>query len=54
MDPSSSANYLPSLTQVKEMVIARIYIYMQYKYTRHVINFLRDIVKVFDKLPLLP
>jgi hypothetical protein len=53
---------LPSLTQVEEMVIARIHVFVnvmqirgqQYLYRGHVVHFLRDVGKIFDQLPLLP
>jgi hypothetical protein len=49
------------LTQIKEMLIARVYVFIkirqirdvQYKYKGHIANFLRDIGKVYDNLPLL-
>ncbi|KAJ5894970.1 hypothetical protein N7495_006661 [Penicillium taxi] len=46
---------LPELTQVEEMLIARVHVFMevrlvrgqQFKYRGHIVNFLRDIGKVF-------
>ncbi|KPM39851.1 hypothetical protein AK830_g6688 [Neonectria ditissima] len=54
--------HLPTLTQVEEMLIARVYVHVQvfqyrgqqYKYRGHVINFLRDVGSVYTQLPLLP
>jgi hypothetical protein len=62
MDPGSVPEHLPALTQVEEMLIARVHVCLevrqirgqQYKYTGHIINFLRDVGKVYRKLPLLP
>jgi len=53
---------LPSLTQVEEMVIARVHVFVnvmqirgqQYLYRGHVVHFLRDVGKIYDQLPLLP
>ena len=55
MDPGSVAEHLLALTQVEEMLIARVHVYVearqirgqQYKYTGHVVNFLRDVGKVY-------
>jgi hypothetical protein len=62
MDPSGVPDHLLVLTQVEEMLIARVHVFLevrqirgqQYKYIGHVINFLRDIGTVYRKLPLLP
>jgi len=51
MDPGSVPEHLLALTQVEEMLIARVHVFIevrqvrgqQYKYTGHVINFLRDV-----------
>jgi len=51
MDPGSIPEHLPALTQVEEMLIARVHVFIevrqvrgqQYKYTGHVINFLQDV-----------
>jgi hypothetical protein len=61
MDPGDMPD-LPVLTQVEEMLIARVHVFMevrqvrgqQYKYKGHVVNFLRDTGRVYNKLPLLP
>ena len=53
MDPGPLPQGLPVLTTVKEMLIARVHVFMevhqvcgqQYKYSGHVCNFLRDIGK---------
>jgi hypothetical protein len=60
LGPGSLAN-LPALTQVEEMLIARVYVFIeirqirgaQYKYKSHIVNSLRDIGKVYNSLPLL-
>lgn len=53
---------LPELTQVEEMLIARVHVFVelrqvrgqQYKYKSHVVNFLRNTARLFNSLPLLP
>lgn len=53
---------LLQLTQVEEMLISRVHVHtevhqirgVQYQYTGHVINFLRDTGKVYDQLSMLP
>jgi hypothetical protein len=50
------------LTQVEEQLIARVHVHVdvclfrgqQYKYKGHVINFLRDVGRIYNQLPLLP
>ncbi|KAM4067942.1 ATP-dependent DNA helicase PIF1 [Hirsutella rhossiliensis] len=62
LDLGSVPNELPELSQVEEMLIARVHVHIQvfqyrgqqYKYRGHVINFLRDIGHVYTQLPLLP
>ena len=54
--------HLPQLTQVEEMLIARVYVFVnimqirgqQHLYRGHVVHFLRDVGKVYNQLPLLP
>ncbi|RKK07529.1 hypothetical protein BFJ65_g17734 [Fusarium oxysporum f. sp. cepae] len=54
--------FLPQLTIVEEMLIARVHVFMnvmqvrgqQYKYRGHIVHFLRDVGKVYRQLPLLP
>jgi hypothetical protein len=61
MDPGDMPD-LPVLTQIEEMLIARVHVFVevrqvrgqQYKYSGHVVNFLRNTGKIYDKLPLLP
>ena len=56
LDPGPKAD-LPELTQVEEMLIARVHPFMevrqvrgaQYKYTGHVVNFLRETARVYAK-----
>ena len=53
---------LPALTDVEEILIARIKVVIQvwlgkgaqWKYTGHVVNFMRDTGKIYRKLPALP
>ncbi|KAF6519541.1 hypothetical protein HZS61_007812 [Fusarium oxysporum f. sp. conglutinans] len=54
--------FLPQLTIVEEMLIARVHVFVnvmqvrgqQYKYRGHIVHFLRDVGKVYSQLPLLP
>ena len=62
IDPNFIPKHLPTLTQVKVIMITRVYIYIQIKRTRshqyfykkHIINFLQNVTKIFNILPLLP
>ncbi|KAF2832719.1 hypothetical protein CC86DRAFT_241454, partial [Ophiobolus disseminans] len=53
---------LPKLSQVEEMLIARVHCFVevrqirgqQFKYRGYVVNFLNNTAKIFNKLPLLP
>jgi hypothetical protein len=53
---------LPKLTRIEEMLIARVHVFIevrkvrgqQYHYRGHVVNFLRETGRVYDRLPLLP
>ncbi len=53
---------LLELSEVEQQLIARVHVHVevflyrgqQYKYRGHVVNFLRDVSKVFDQLPRLP
>ncbi|EED11568.1 hypothetical protein TSTA_008640 [Talaromyces stipitatus ATCC 10500] len=53
---------LPELPQTEEMLITRVHVFVevwrvrgqQYKYSGHVVNFLRDTARVYNTLPLLP
>jgi hypothetical protein len=53
---------LPELTQVEEILVARVHVFVevrqvrgqQYKYKGHILNFLRDTGRVYNTLPLLP
>jgi len=62
MDPGGVPPNLPKLTQVEEMLIAKVHVMVevhqirgqQYRYSGHVCNFLRDVGKIYNKLPLLP
>jgi hypothetical protein len=62
MDPGIVPAYLPALTQVEEMVIARSHVQMmikryrghQYQYTGHCVSFAQEIVKTVSILPNLP
>ena len=52
--------HLPVLTEVEEMLITRVHVHcqvwqvkgQQYKYTYHVVSFLNNTAKMYDKLPL--
>jgi ATP-dependent DNA helicase PIF1 len=62
LDFGDVPDFLPPLTQVEEQLIARVHVHVdvclfrgqQYKYKGHVINFLRDVGKICNQLPLLP
>jgi len=62
MDPGDIPAYLPELTQVEEMIIARSHVQMmvhryrghQYHYTGHCVGFMQNTVKTVDTLPNLP
>jgi hypothetical protein len=62
LDFGAVPSHLPELSQVEEMLIARVHVHVQvfqyrgqqYKYSGHVINFLRDVGSVYSQLPLLP
>lgn len=61
MDPGDVPD-LPELTEIEEQLIARVHVAVQvrqvrgqqYKYSGHVVNFLRDTARVYNELPLLP
>ena len=61
MDPGPVLE-LPAVSEIEEMLIARVHVAMQvrqvrgqqYKYSGHVINFLRNTGRVYNSLPLLP
>jgi len=54
--------HLPKLTEIEEMLIARVHVHVQvwqvkgqqYKYKSHVVNFMQNTAKIYDRLPLLP
>lgn len=62
MDPGIVPAYLPALTQIEEMVIARSHVQMmikryrghQYHYTGHCVSFAQEIVRTVNILPNLP
>ncbi|KAH0826840.1 hypothetical protein AYO21_07253 [Fonsecaea monophora] len=62
MDPGPGHPSLPELTQIEEMLIARVHVTIevrqvrgaQYRYKGHICNFLRDTGLIYSKLPLLP
>jgi hypothetical protein len=62
MDPGPIPLGLEQLTQIEEMLIARVYCFVevrqvrgvQYKYKGHIVNFLANTPKVYNRLPLLP
>ena len=62
IDPGEFDVDLPALTEVEQMLISRVHVFIelrrvrgqQYKYTGHIINFIRDTGRVYNKLPLLP
>ncbi|KAN0068857.1 hypothetical protein V8E54_013026 [Elaphomyces granulatus] len=62
MDPGEVPEHLPALSQVEEMLIARVHLHLeakrirglQYQYTGHTVCFMNDSTKLYDTLPLLP
>ena len=62
MDPGEVPAYLPALTQVEEMTIARSHVQMlvhryrghQYHYSGHCVSFMQSNVKTINMLPNLP
>jgi hypothetical protein len=62
MDPGEVLAYLPALTQVDEMIIARSHVQMlvhqyqgyQYHYSRHYVSFMQNNIKTVNMLPNLP
>jgi len=62
MDPGEFPAYLPALTQVEEMIIARSHVQMmvyryrghQYHYSGHCVSFMQNIIRTVDTLPNLP
>jgi hypothetical protein len=62
MDPGELPAYLPELTQVEEMIIARCHVQMmvyryrghQYHYSGHCVSFMQNTAKTVDMLPNLP
>jgi hypothetical protein len=62
MDPGPIPPSLEPLTQIEEMLIARVHCFVevrqvrgiQYKYKGHIVNFLTNTPKVYSRLPLPP
>jgi hypothetical protein len=62
MDPGDIPAFLPKLTQIEEMIIARSHVQMtvfryrghQYHYSGHCVSFMQTLVKMVDVLPNLP
>lgn len=62
MDPGELPAYLPELTQVEEMIIARCHVQMmvyryrghQYHYSGHCVSFMQNTIKTVNMLPNLP
>jgi hypothetical protein len=62
IDPGDLPAYLPELTQVEEMIIARSYVQImvyryrghQYHYSGHCVSFMQNTVKTVAMLPNLP
>ena len=62
MDPGSVPDYLPELSQLEEMIIARSHVQMmvfryrghQYHYSGHCVSFMQSTVKTVSVLPNLP
>jgi hypothetical protein len=62
IDPGEVPAYLPALTQVKEIIIARSHVQMlvhryhghQYHYSGHYMSFIQNNIKTVNMLPNLP
>lgn len=62
MDPGLVPDYLPELSQLEEMIIARSHVQMmvfryrghQYHYSGHCVSFMQSTVKTVNILPNLP
>ena len=62
MDPGEVPEHLPALSQVEEMLIARVHLHLeakrirglQYQYTGHTVCFMNNSTKLYDTIPLLP
>ena len=61
MDPGAVPEHLSTLTEVEEMIIARVHVHLQvarvcgqqYRYTGHVVCFSQNTPKTSQQLPLL-
>src|SRR5882762_6600057 len=61
MDPGEVPEHLPALSQVEEMLIARVHVHLeakrirglQYQYTGHTVCFMNNSTKLYYTLPLL-
>ena len=62
IDPGVFPAYLPALTQIEEMIIARSHVQMvlyryrghQYHYSGYCVSFMQNMIKMVDMLPNLP
>ena len=62
LDIGSVPEHLSELTQIEEHLIARLHVHIQvwqikgqqFKYKSHVVTFMQNTAKVYNKLPLLP
>ena len=62
LDVGSIPEHLSELTQIEEHLIARLHVHIQvwqvkgqqFKYKSHVVTFMQNTAKVYNKLPLLP
>ena len=62
LDVGLVPDHLPELTQIEELLIARVHVHLQvwqvkgqqYKYRSHVVDFMQNTPKIYHKLPLLP
>jgi hypothetical protein len=62
LNPGMMPEGLEPMTQIEEMLIAQVHCYVevrqirgvQYKYKGHVVSFLTNTAKVYNRLPLLP
>jgi hypothetical protein len=62
MDPGEVPSWLPILTQMEEMLIARVHVHLlvkrfrghQYQYSGHCVSFMQNEANIIDELPTLP
>lgn len=62
MDVGFIPDNLPSLSEIEEILITEAHVHVQirqikgqqFSYSGHIVNFMQNVTKVYQKLPLLP